>query len=71
MSEVIEVEVRGDFFELYKLLKSENIAQSGGQAKLMIEQGDVKVNGKVELRKRCKLVRGDKVLIAGVTLQLT
>ena len=44
-----------EFIELIKLLKLKNIAQSGGHAKMMVEEGSVKVNGELEFRKRKKL----------------
>ncbi|MFT5506599.1 MAG: ribosome-associated protein, partial [Gammaproteobacteria bacterium] len=51
--------IKGDFVELYKILKFEGLANSGGQAKLMIGDGLVSVNGDVETRKRRKIVAGD------------
>lgn len=45
--------------ELYKLLKLESLASSGGEAKLMIADGLVQVNSEPELRKRRKMVHGD------------
>jgi ribosome-associated protein len=50
-----------EFIELIKLLKLLNIAQSGGHAKIMVEDGEVKLNGEVEFRKRAKLRAGDVV----------
>jgi ribosome-associated protein len=50
-----------DFIELNKLLKLMNLAETGGEAKIRIEQGEVKVNGTVEFRKRNKLRTGDIV----------
>ena len=47
-----------EFIELIKLLKLKNIAQSGGHAKMMVEEGLVKVNGELEFRKRKKLPYG-------------
>ena len=47
--------------ELYKILKFESMAPSGGVAKLAIGSGDVLVNGEVETRKRKKIVAGDNV----------
>jgi ribosome-associated protein len=55
------VAIKGSFIELYKLLKRENIASSGGEAKYLISEGLVEVNGKVELRKRYKTRPGDRV----------
>ena len=51
--------------ELFKLLKFENLASSGGEAKQLIAQGLISVNGKVEHRKRCKIRDGDTIEIAG------
>lgn len=54
-----EVEITTEPVELYKILKFEGMASSGGEAKLVVEQGLVKVNGKVETRKRKKIMSGD------------
>ena len=54
-----EVEITGEFVELYKVLKFEGAASSGGEAKAAIDAGLVQVNGEVETRKRRKLVAGD------------
>ena len=53
------VEITKQPVELYKILKFEGLASSGGEAKLVIADGQVKVNGVVELRKRKKIVSGD------------
>jgi ribosome-associated protein len=53
------VEIRQEPIELYKLLKVDNMVESGGQAKLVIAEGLVRVNGVVETRKRKKIVAGD------------
>lgn len=47
--------------ELYKILKFEGIVGSGGEAKMVITQGMVKVNGAVETQKRKKIVSGDTI----------
>lgn len=57
--------------ELYKILKFEGLVASGGEAKLVIEQGMVRVNGELEMRKRRKLISGDQVEFGGHTLALT
>ncbi|MHA3771313.1 RNA-binding S4 domain-containing protein [Verrucomicrobiota bacterium sgz303538] len=54
--------------ELSALLKFTGIAESGGDAKQMIRQGLVLVNGAVETRKGKKLGVGDRVTVAGETL---
>lgn len=57
--------------ELYKILKFENIAASGGEAKHMIADEQVRVNGHVETRKRKKIYPGDVIEIFDVTIHLT
>ena len=54
-----------EFIELIKLLKLLRIAESGGQAKMMVDEGEVKLNGQQENRKRAKLRVGDVVEIFG------
>jgi len=56
--------------ELYKILKFEGLVSSGGVAKLAIESGDVFVNGKVETRKRKKIVTGDVIEFNGESIRL-
>ena len=47
--------------ELFKILKFEGIVGSGGEAKMVISEGMVKVNGEVETQKRKKIVSGDTI----------
>lgn len=54
-----EVEITKEPVELYKLLKFEGLASSGGEAKFFISEGQVSVNGEIETRKRKKIVSGD------------
>lgn len=56
--------------KLDQFLKLVGIAPTGGQAKLMIIDGDVKVNGTVETRRGRKLVSTDQVTIAGQTFEV-
>jgi ribosome-associated protein len=56
--------------ELYKILKFEGLVDSGAQAKTVIADGLVLVNGEVETRKRRKMLSGDIVKFAGEELQL-
>jgi ribosome-associated protein len=56
-----EVEVSKEPIELYKILKFEGMASSGAEAKSVIADGKVLVNGEVETRKRRKIVSGDIV----------
>lgn len=61
---MIEVEISKEPIELHKLLKFENLVSSGGEAKMVIAEGLVLVNGQIETRKRKKLVSGDVVEFA-------
>ena len=56
--------------ELYKVLKFEGLANSGGEAKGLVDEGRVRVNGAVETRRRRKLVDGDAVEVAGARLRI-
>ncbi len=56
-----EVIITHEPVELYKILKFENMVTSGGEAKLVIEEGLVFVNGQIETRKRKKIVTGDVI----------
>ena len=56
-----EIEISEEPIELYKILKLENLAASGGEAKYVISEGKVTVNGNVETRKRKKIFSGDVI----------
>lgn len=60
--------LRDEFIELYKLLKIEDLAHSGGMAKQMVEAALITVNGESETRKRCKLRKGDVVVFEDTTI---
>ena len=48
--------------KLDQFLKLKNLVSSGGEAKLLIKSGNVKVNGEIEIRRGRKLNKGDKVM---------
>ena len=50
---------------LDQFLKLAGIAGTGGQAKMMIQGGEIQVNGEVETRRRRKLVAGDVIEVHG------
>ncbi len=56
-----EFELRGDFIELVKLLKVTGLCQTGGHAKIVITEGQVKVDDEVETRKKRKVFQGQVV----------
>jgi ribosome-associated protein len=56
-----KVEIALEPVELHKILKFENLAASGGEAKFRIQDGQVRVNGQTETRKRRKIRPGDVI----------
>ena len=59
----IDFELKEEYIELIKLLKLVRIAESGGQAKIFVENGEVKLNNEPEFRKRAKLRSNDVIEI--------
>ncbi len=57
----IEFELMGEYIELCNLLKITGIAGSGGQGKLLVADGQVQVDGQLELRKTAKIRAGQVV----------
>ena len=57
----VEFQLKGEFIELNQLLKLTGLCASGGAGKVMVAQGVVSVDGKVELRKTCKVRAGQSV----------
>lgn len=60
-----------EYIELIKLLKTMRISESGGQAKLMVDDGLVRRNGEPEFRKRAKLRTGDVIEIFEYKIKIT
>jgi len=56
--------------ELAQFLKLKRVVGSGGEAKLLVQSGQVKVNGEVETRRGRKLQAGDVVEVAGQSLKV-
>ena len=67
----MEFLITTDYIELNKLLKAARLVDSGGMAKMVIDDGAVLVNGKVELRKRAKLRPGAVVEFNGQQITVT
>ncbi len=59
------MEISTEFIKLDSFLKAVNMVGSGGEAKMLIADGQVLVNGEVELRRGRKLRPGDRVEVAG------
>ncbi len=56
--------------ELCKILKFESLVSTGGEAKQVIADGLVRVNGEVETRKRKKIYLGDMIAFDGEQLKV-
>ena len=65
-----QVTINKEPVELFKILKFEGVVASGGEAKLVIADGQVTVNGEVETRKRRKIVHGDTIVFGSEQLQI-
>jgi ribosome-associated protein len=63
-----EFKLTSEYIELIKLLKLLRIAETGGHAKIIVEDGGVFLNGIQEFRKRAKLRPGDKIEVTGETI---
>jgi ribosome-associated protein len=58
---MIEFKLNGDHIPLIQLLKATNLVQTGGEAQIVVTEGEVKYNGQVDYRKRLKVRKGDVV----------
>ncbi len=56
--------------KLDQFLKFAGIVQTGGQAKMLIQAGEVRVNGEMETRRGRKLHNGDQVEVVGQILMV-
>ncbi|MCP4076044.1 MAG: RNA-binding S4 domain-containing protein [Gammaproteobacteria bacterium] len=65
-----DVEITKEPVELYKILKFEGLVSSGGEAKSVIDDGLVLVNGEVETRRRKKILNDDVIEFADETFHI-
>jgi ribosome-associated protein len=65
-----EFTLQGEYIELISLLKFLRLAESGGHAKMMVDEGLVKRNGETEYRRRAKLRSGDIIEVEGLTVHI-
>ena len=69
MEKLLEFQLQGHpFVELDDLLKLTGVCDTGGMAKTAIADGRVKIDGTVELRRRCKIRAGQTVEFGGHTI---
>ncbi len=65
-----EVKINTEFIKLDQFLKFESIVGSGGEAKNIIKDGMVKVNGSVEMARGKKIHKGDTIEVFSEVLKI-
>ncbi len=67
---MIQFELKEEYIELISLLKYLRLAESGGHAKMMVDEGMVKRNGETEYRRRAKIRLGETLEVEGKTIRI-
>lgn len=67
---MINFELQGEYIPLIQLLKATNLVQTGGEAQIVVTEGEVKYNGQVDYRKRLKVKKGDIVEFRKQTIRI-
>jgi ribosome-associated protein len=67
---MIEFKVTGDYIPMIQLLKAANLVQTGGEAQIVVTEGEVMYNGHIDYRKRLKVRKGDTVEFRGKTIRV-
>jgi ribosome-associated protein len=70
MSERRQIPIRGEMIRLGQLLKLADVADSGGEARDLLENEDVLVNGERETRRGRQLHPGDEVTVIDTVLEI-
>ena len=63
MADTVDFALEGEYVELNQLLKLAGLCDSGGAGKALVADGQVRVDGVVELRKTCKIRAGQTVTL--------
>jgi len=67
---MMQIKIDSEFIKLDQLLKLADIASSGGEAKILIQEGTVKVNGNIETQRGKKIKSGDIVEFKGKSVKV-
>lgn len=67
---MITFDLTAEYIELIKLLKVTRIAENGGMAKSLVEEGKVKRNGTPEFRKRAKIRKGETITVGDLEIRI-
>jgi len=67
---MIEFKLEGDFIPMIQLLKATGLVDTGGEAQIVVSEGEVKHNGEVDYRKRLKVHKDDIVEFRGQKIKI-
>ena len=67
---MLKFTLTGEYIPLIQLLKACSLVQTGGEAQMVVTDGEVKYNGEVDYRKRLKVKRGDIVEFNGQKIEV-
>jgi len=67
---MITFKVEGDYIPMIQLLKATNLVETGGEAQIVVAEGEVKYNGEIDYRKRLKVKKGDLVEFRGTKIKV-
>jgi ribosome-associated protein len=67
---MIEFKLEGDFIPMIQLLKATGLVDTGGEAQIVVSEGEVKHNGEVDYRKRLKVRKDDIVEFRGQKIKI-
>ncbi len=65
-----EIKINTDIIKLDAFLKWANIASMGSEAKFYIQEGEIKVNGNIEMQRGKKLTKGDIIEFKGESYKI-
>ncbi len=71
LANMMDVAIQTEFIKLESAMKFANAAETGGMAKAVIQDGEVKVNGEVCTMRGKKLYPGDTFSFMGANYQIT
>jgi len=69
--QTVEFQLDGEYVELNQLLKLAGLCDSGGAGKMIVANGQVKVDGQTELRKTAKIRNGQVVSLGQVRIKVS
>jgi len=67
---MITFKVEGDYIPMIQLLKATNLVETGGEAQIVVAEGEVKYNGEIDYRKRLKVKKGDLIEFRGTKIKV-